>query len=230
VLEAPTDAEIAAAARNSLAVVGGAGYRWRDSETLEYPGERPGLGWHRHGWFRRELALLIDGDARCVPLYKQRWLDAATGRTRHSRPPDEVGRTGVCALIVALRLWAWLSSESGGVHTFTDVIPSLDSQGSRRTVQRWLQRALPQALRIQQSLRSAVIERSEPRPVEQLFPRGLSPPAGLVRRRWRDPQAVRSLWQGLAWLFGGAIELAVPTAVLLAEARGRWTAHKNSVL
>jgi hypothetical protein len=128
-----------------------------------------------------------------------------------------------------LKLWAWLTSDVGLCH-YDEVSVGLKKHGSHRSVQRWLARALPHALKIQQHIREAIIERSEPRPMEQMFPRGLSPPEGLLRRRWQDPHAVVTLWRGLALLLGGASRLDVPTTVLLAEARGRWTAAETPVL
>lgn len=44
---------------------------------------------------------------------------------------------------------------------------------------RWLRRALPVAAATQHALRHAIIERSEPRPVEMPFLRGLAPPTSL---------------------------------------------------
>ena len=226
--EPSTDAEILAASRNSLAVLGG-GYQRRSNGDLEYAGERPGPGWHVHGWFARQLTILIEGEVCSLTLWKRRWLDVARGATCHSRPADELGRTRFCGVIVVLKLWAWLSSNVGLCH-YDEVSVGLERHGSRRSVQRWLARALPHALRIQQHIRGAIIERSEPRPVEQMFPRGLSPPDGLLRRRWQDPNAVVMLWRGLALLLGGASRFDVPTTVLLAEARGRRTADEKPVL
>ena len=93
--------------------------------------------------------------------------------------------------------------------------------GSRRTIQRWLRRALVLAPQTLQGIRRAVIERCEPRPVEQLFPRGVSPPERLRRRYWRAPASVSTLWQALAFFVGGVVALEISPPVLLAEARGR---------
>ncbi len=90
-----------------------------------------------------------------------------------------------------------------------------------RTLLRWLHRALPEAMAIQQAIREAVIERCEPRPIEQLFSSGLSPPDGLLRRRWKDAASTLTLWRGFALLFGAAIEFEINPALILAEARGR---------
>jgi hypothetical protein len=131
-----------------------------------------------------------------------------------------------CTLIVLLKFWAWLDGASllGG----HEVVPELETHGGFRTVQRWLGRAVARAGEVLHYIRLAVIERSEPRPVEHLFPSGLDPPESLSRRRWRWPKEIRELWQALAWLFGGAIALSTPASLLLAEARGRMSATEAS--
>jgi len=112
-----------------------------------------------------------------------------------------------------------------GLHNVAQVSHALDDHACTRTVQRWLRQLGVQALEIQQAIRSALIERCEPRPVEHLFPGGLSPPESLARRPWREPDSVATLHRALTMLFVGVIELDLPTAVLLAEARGGMTRH-----
>ena len=202
-------------------LVAGRVYGRRSDGDLVYSGARPGPGWHRHGSFPRKVRTLVRGVVRRVRVHKARWLDPATGRTCHSRPPDDLPRLHSCLLIVALKVWAWLDGPRGVQHP-AEVVDTLQDEPVPRTVQRWLARALPYAMEIQQAVRLAVIERSEPRPVETLFPGGLSPPVYLTRRPWRDPPALDKLWRALAMLLGGALRLCIPAAVLLAEARGRW--------
>jgi len=214
----PTDEQIAEASRNSLAVLSG-GYVERDG-VLEFPGKRPGPGWHIHGWLERWLWLLVEGLPVRRRLRKRRWLQVSTGSTCHSRPPDDWGPGYFCWLIVILKLWPWLNGDAG-LHNVAQVSHALDDHACTRTVQRWLRKLGARALEIQQAIRSALIERCEPRPVEHLFPGGLSPPESLARRRWREPDSVTTLHRALTMLFVGVIELDLPTAVLLAEARGR---------
>lgn len=164
---------------------------------------------------------MVGGHLGRVWLRKQRWLDPATGRTCHSRPPDDVPWLHFCTLVIALKLWSWLDGGRGVASAPAGVL-DLQDRPSARTAQRWQARALPYAMEFQQAIRLAIIERCEPRPVETLFPGGLSPPDLLMRRSWRDPPALDKLWRALALLLGGAIRLSVPAAVLLAEARGRW--------
>jgi len=199
----------------------GPAYTRRPDGSLYHAGERPGPDWIGHGSFPRLLHVLaLDGLKRAT-LHKQRWKrrEPVDGlpRTCHSRPPDDLAQVWSCAAVVALSLWSWLDAEAG-LHTHEAVLPELSEHPSRRTRQRWLARALPLAMATQQALRRATIERSEPRPVEQLFESGLSPP----RRRWRDPSSVWTLETGLAYLLKGAVALDVTIPRLLAEARGRW--------
>jgi len=202
-------------------------YRRRADGDFQYDGDRPAEGWHGHGYFPKWLWVLAHGRLRRVRIWKHRWRLRHDGATRHSRPPDDLAGLGFCTLVVALKLWAWLDGDRG-VHQSRQALGDLETRGDPRSVQRWLRRLLPHAMAIQQAVRLAVIERCEPRPVEQLFPSGLSPPDHLSRRPWRDPSGTNQLWRALALLLGGAIELSVPTTVLLAEARGRCGTPESS--
>ena len=203
---------------NSLAMLGGGYVAGGDGELI-YPGQRPADDWHRHGWLRRQLWLLVEGRLERRRIRKQRWLHVPTGKTCHSKPHDEVGGLWFCSLVVVLKLWAWLVGPHG-LHNIREVDHALDEHGSKRSVQRWLRRAQPAARHIQQAIRGAVMERCEPQAMEELFPDGLSPPA-CRNRRWREPESVATLTKALTLLFTGAIELKTPTSTLLAEARGR---------
>lgn len=183
-----------------------------------YRGQRPGSEWVGHGTFSRWLWTLVGGELRRVRVYKQRWLRRGTSETQHSRPPDDLGRVAFCSLVVLAALWGWLDS-GRGVHGHAPALPALAERPAPRTVQRWLQRARPHADETALALRRAVIERSEPRPMESHIGGGLSPPAD--RRRWADPSATSKLHSGLCLLLRAAVALAVPVSVLLAEARGR---------
>jgi hypothetical protein len=212
---------VRAAVQDSLFAASGL-YRVRSDGDLQFDGTRPdGDGrWHSHGYFERRLWMLRGGQLVRRRLWKRRWLHHGEGRTCHSRPPEDVPSLWSCTLVVVLKLWGLLDG-GAGLHTSVEVLPSLEEHARPRTVSRWLRRAATHALELQQAVRRAVIERCEPRPIERLFPTGLSPPQDLVSRRWRDPLAVATLWRALALLLVGAIELSVPSALLLAEARGR---------
>lgn len=181
-----------------------------------FRGVRPGAGWDRHGTFVRRLFTFEGGALVRLTVHKQRWRLRGTTKTCHSRPPDDVASVWFCSLIVATALWGWLRSEQG-LHRHEPVLDALAERPSRRTVQRWLARALPHADETATALRRAVIERSEPRPMEHFVGGGRSPPL----RRWGDPGAVITLHSGLSLLYEGAAALDVHVTLLLAEARGR---------
>ena len=134
--------------------------------------------------------------------------------------PDEAGASRFTLLVVMLKVAGWLLS-GVGLHTYFEPHPRLRPLACRRTVQRWQRRLAVDGTRIQGALRTAVVERTEPQPVERLFPGGLSPPAAIRRRRWKDPEATYCLATGLAFLVRGAVALSTSTTVLLAEAHGR---------
>jgi hypothetical protein len=218
----PSWKEIRAAARDSLAFVGRV-YGVRSNGDLEYEGTRPGPEWQVLGWFSRHIRVLRDGRPVRLVLWKRRWWNPIEGRSCHSRPPDENGAISSCLLFVILALFATLDG-SQGPERCPQIHPHMEDVVCPRTVSRWRTRAARAAPRLQQALRRAVIERCEPRPVERLFPGGLSPPLGLRRRRWKRPSPMFALWRGITFLLGGAVRLGVSTALLLAEARGR-TSH-----
>jgi hypothetical protein len=213
----------------SLFIAGGV-YRRRGDGDLQYDGSRPSPEMHAHGYFERQLWMLDLNAAGLVRkrIWKRRWLDPEVGTTCHSRPPDDAASVWSCTLIIVLRLWSWLDSERGQ-HSAPAVVPELEEHPSERTVARWWARAIRRAPDLVQTIRHAVIERSEPRPVEHLFPTGLSPPEDLLHRRWlSDAATISQIWTAFAWLFVGATELAVPAALLLAEARGRKGATEST--
>lgn len=211
----PSLEQLREVASSSLFEVGQV-YTRRSNGDLQFTGARPGPGWQGHGYFSRWMWCLRAGDLIHVRIWKHRWWHPQEG-TCHSRPPDEMGRLSVCALVYVLALFGWLSAPCG-LQEHEPIWFDLKTTPSRRTLQRWLQRALPKALETQQAYRLAVIERCEPRPVESLFPRGLSPPEW-PRRPWRDPPVVDRLWRAYAFILGATVTLHLPAALLLAEAR-----------
>jgi hypothetical protein len=219
-----TDEQLLGVVASSLCVAGRV-YTRRPDGDLGFNGERPGPGWHAHGCFPRRLWMLEDGRLVRRRLWKRRWRDPRTGGTVHSRPPDDAAQVWSCTLVVLLKLWAWLDGSLLAGH---EVVPELAAHGGFRTVQRWGRRAAARAAEVLHYIRLSVIERSEPRPVEHLFPSGLAPPDRLLRRRWRQPHETKRLWQALAWLFAGAIALSTPASLLLAEARGRMSVTEAS--
>ncbi len=92
-------------------------YVRRPGGSLRYDGERPGPTWHAHGWFFRTIRLVQGGRFVRKVVWKRRWKDPATGRTRHSRPPDEVGPVRWCVLGVLLTLWAVLAQDGDRIES-----------------------------------------------------------------------------------------------------------------
>jgi hypothetical protein len=223
---AKSASEAILAAVSSSLFVFGEGYQIVADEVLFYEGRRPGPDWHRHGTFATRRYMVVREKLRRFTVLKQRWCLNDRSATRHSRPPDDLGLQ-YDALIVALKLWTWLNAGLG-LHRYVEILPALEGKVASRTLQRWLHRTLPRSLEIQHAIRAAVIERCEPRPLETLFPGGLSPPGTLTRLHWKEPTTVGQLWRGLTFLFEGAIRLGISAAPLLAEARGRLNTPNHS--
>lgn len=193
-------------------------YHRASDGSLSFEGKRPGLGWHRHDWKPLTLHFAHDGGFRDVVIHRRRWRLHGTNQTHLDRSPDEVCGLRFAVLFIVLKLSSWLLSGKG-LHTYDERFPCLEGAGALRTVQRWLHRLLPAAARLAGALRTAVIERSEPQPIERLFPGGLSPPEAIRRRRWKDSDATYRLATGLAFLVEGAVALSISATALLAEAQ-----------
>lgn len=190
-----------------------------------FPGERPGPNSHKHGCCSKRLVMLVGGRRLEVVVLKQRWLEYGTTMTCHSRPPEDIDLVRFCSSIVVLRLAAVLFTEAG-FHNRAELFEGLEECGSDRTVQRWLARAQAQAVEIAQAIRLMLIMRIEPRPLETMFPGGLSPPRSLIRKHWKHTEYVAALWSGYTMLLVAAREHGRPLSVLLAEARRRCQSQK----
>lgn len=200
------------------------------SGDLCWSGERPGPGWHGHGWVARWLWVFVGGRLVRRRIWRHRYREVATGRTAIARSPDERPLLAFSALVVTLKLWAWLSG-AAGLQQVEDVHEAMLVTPSPRAVERWLGRALRGAAWSEQALRDTVQEQgSEPWPAEKLFPGGLPPPEGLRRRRFGQPDEVSRLYRALLWLLGGAVRLQSSIPCLLARARGRWPDPTNQAV
>lgn len=221
----PTHAQVLAAVGDGVAD----GYEVVDGE-LRWPGKRPEGHWHGHGWVPTTKTFLVDRRLVARRVLRHRWRRVGSNDTVVSPCPDEVGRLAFAATVVVLKVWAWLAGERGVEHV-DEVDDALIGRPEPRTVQRWLARMRPRALRLQHALRDTVLEEgSEPWPAEKLFPGGLPPPEGLRRRRWRDPESTYQVFRGLLWLLGGAVRLDRVIPRLLARARGRWPEPTNTLI
>ena len=207
--------------KDSLFALGGI-YRPHKNGTYVYVGERPDAEWYGHGYFPRWLTMLVEGQALKVCVYKHRWIHKRTGKTTHSRPPDDPYLVRFCTLIVMLRVWATVSSRLG-FHNRREAYEGMETGcGSDCTVQRWTSRMMSNGMEIQQAIRLMLIEESEPRPMERLFEGGLSPPDAVMKRRRLSPQNHLRLYHGIAMLLVASRELAKHASCLLAGARRRW--------
>jgi len=198
--------------------------------TLRWPGPRPGPGWHGHGWVPRWLTVFDGQRLTRRRVWRHRYKEVTSGRTLIARCPDERPQLAFSAVVVVLKLWAWLAG-AHGIQQVDEVHEALTVAPSPRTVQRWLLRARRGAAWTEQALRDTVIqEGSEPWPAEKLFPGGVPPPEGLCRRRFGEPVEVSTLYRALLWLVGGAVRLQSAIPCLLARARGRWPDPTNQAL
>jgi len=201
-------------------------YEQHPDGSLKYNGTRPGTEWHGHGYFPRKIRTLQAGALKTVKVWKHRWIHVKTGQTQHSRPPDDIASVWFCSLIVVLSLHSYIESEQG-IYNREIPLEALEDSPSERTIQRWMQRALSQSDQSMQALRRAVIERSEPRPVENIVRGGLSPPHLPRQRYWKQPTRVSFIRSGFTFLFAGAQYFDLPISILLAEARGRLLSEKT---
>jgi hypothetical protein len=204
-------------------------YHQRSDGGWQYDGTRPGAEWHGHGYCTKDLVVLVDGSPAKIRLFKHRWRLVGTNTTCHSRPPDDVRLVRFCTLVIVLRLWDCVRSATG-FHNRAETLPDLQWCGSDRTVQRWWRRAVDRALETQQAIRLAVLDRSEPRPMERLFRGGLSPPDSLGHRQWQSLPAVEALWRAITMLLVAARKLDADVSILLAEARRRFSGQKDKFL
>lgn len=195
-------------------------YLERDDGDLVFIGQRPAGHWHGHGYFPKLAVMLCNGRPVVVRVWKHRWRLAGSHTTCHSRPPDDLAGSRCSTLVVMLKLWAVLSV-AVGIHNRKEVFEDLDDYGSTRTVQRWLACAMRNAVEIQQAIGAAARDKKEPRPGEDLFQGGLSPPRAFYRRTWQNPLAAVELWRAIAMLLIASKELGVNASILLAEARRR---------
>ncbi len=120
-----------------------------------------------------------------------------------------------CTLVIAVLLWAYFQNESG---YYNQCDHWLDKAAAPRTLARYLKRAKAVSKTTQQAIRQVLIERSEPRPWDQGFAHGLSPPGWLINKH-RDAPSTGILWRALAMLNIGANNLQIAPCLLMARAK-----------
>jgi hypothetical protein len=198
-------------------------YRRRPDGSLQFNGTRPGPGWHAHGYCLKHLLFWERMRLVLRRVYKRRWLHVESGRTCHSRPPDDPPYVRVSTPLILLMLSMYMALAVG-----CDASAVVDECRSPQTFQRWCTRARRVATPLQQAIRHTLIEFCEPRPVESLFEGGLSPPWVAQPSRHPEPSPDVTLCGGLWMALIGAVRLVIPLSSLLAEARRRWTGPRST--
>jgi hypothetical protein len=131
-----------------------------------------------------------------------------------------------CTLVVLALLWSYLEGAKG-IHK--SIPQELYEAATPRTLARYLKRAKAVCLETQQAIREVLIEIREPRPWDESFHRGLSPPEGLIKR-YRDSPKVTTLGRSLAILLIGSKTLLATPSVLMARARQKAEQRKSRFL
>ena len=184
--------------------------------------DRDSGSFHAHGRYKRWLLTFKKQALTRVRVWKHRWLCLCCGRTMSTGPVDVLGHTPLCTLVIVALLWAYLESDSG-IHKC--IPPELDKAAAPRTLARYLKRAKAVCMETQQAIREVLIEIKEPRPWDESFAQGLSPPEKLTKRH-RDPSRISTLWRALAMLLIGSETLSANPCILMARARTK-SEHRN---
>jgi hypothetical protein len=181
---------------------------------------------HAHGRYQRWVKTMKDFVLTPLRVWRHRWLCLRCGRTMSTGPPDVLPSIRLCTLVLVALLWCYLDGVKG-VHNAAP--PELDHAASPRTLARYLKRAKALCLKTQQAIREVLIEIKEPRPWEECFHSGLSPPASLIKRH-REPSPAGMLWRALAMLLKGSETLATSPCLLMARARQKAQQRRSPFL
>ena len=179
--------------------------------------------YHAHGGFHRWFTTYVGKVIKKIRLRKPRWKCLSCNHTFSLHPPQGIEYKSVCNFVVVLLLWNYLA---GGAGLHNCIPGEMAEVRSVRTLARYLKAAKAAAMGTQQFIREVLIEKTEPRPVEDLFPGGLDPPESLLRKQRNDPTRAITLWRGLSMLYHGAKALILDPRTLLAWARKR-SRHTN---
>lgn len=179
--------------------------------------------YHVHGGFLRWLKTYVAGKVQRVRIRKPRYLCLMCGHTFRLHPPEGIPYKPTCNFLIVIFLWSYLSSNKG-LHA---CLPEdLLEEVSTRTLFRSLRSAKAIAFDTQQFIREVLIEKREPRPVEDLFPGGLDPPRSLLERQSPEPEKASILWRALSMLRYGAQALSLDPRTLLTWANQK-SRYKN---
>jgi hypothetical protein len=170
---------------------------------------------HAHGRYTRWVKTLKDAVLTPVRVWRQRWLCLCCGRTMSNGTPDVLPYVPNCTLVILALLWSYLE---GGKGIHKSIPQELYEAATPRTLARYLKRSKRVCMKTQQAIREVLMEIKEPRPWEEGFFSGLSPPRSLLERH-RDPSQVTILWRALAMLLRGSETLSASPCLLMARAR-----------
>jgi hypothetical protein len=193
-------------------------------ETV-FEGERPGQGWHAHGWTSKRLWVVhLDRLVR-LTLHKRRWRQFETGITCHSRPSWDVPHSPYGLDVVFYVLGAWLLAVRGLHHIAWPWSQQHPERPARRTAQRMLYRLAPHADRWLLGLRLVLTDIVAPRPLEKILPTGgIPPPKGCTHITQRSASAGKLV--GAVWIADcGVQSLCISMRRLLGVARRRAAEH-----
>jgi hypothetical protein len=195
-------------------------YRGAYTRVPERPGicDKCGSGngrFHAHGRYQRSLTTLKDRFLKTIKIWRHRWLCMCCGRTMSNGSEDIAAYQPNCTLVIVALLWAYLESGKG-LH---NCIPQkLFDAASPKTLWRYFKQAKIVCRQTQQTLREVLIEMTEPRPWDDCFAHGLSPPEGFLERHRHAPMT-GILWRALAMLRIGSRNLSIAPSLLMARAR-----------
>jgi len=181
---------------------------------------------HAHGRYTRWVKTLKGAVLTPVRVWRQRWLCLCCGRTMSNGTPDVLPYIPNCTLVILALLWSYLEGEKG---IYKSIPQELDEAATPRTLARYLKRAKAVCLETQQAIREVLIETREPRPWDECFHQGLSPPESLIKR-YRDSTKAIALWRSLAILLIGSKTLSATPSLLMARARQKAEQRKTRFL
>jgi hypothetical protein len=130
---------------------------------------------------------------------------------------DVIAHVPNCTLVIAALLWCYFQSGNG---IYKGTGSKLDQAAVPRTLARYLARAKAVATNTQQAIREVLIAIKEPRPWDQGFKHGLSPPPGLLTRH-HNAHKTHLLWRALAMLIHSTESLCVNPCLIMARAKIR---------
>ena len=182
---------------------------------------------HAHGRYKRRLKTMKKWVLTRVLVWKHRWLCLCCGRTMSTGPPDVLPYLPFCTLVIVILLWSYLDGERG---IRKCIRGELAYDVTARTLARYLKRAKAVCLKTQQAIREVLMEIKKPRPWEECFFSGLSPPESLIGRHRRDPSQATTLWRALAMLLRGSETLLASPCHLMARARKKAEQRRSPFL